>query len=84
MVMIEAMALGCPVISFTRGAAPEIVENGKTGFLVQDLNEMVQCLSKIDEIDREETRLHVERNFSARAMAENYLRVYKDLRRNPS
>ena len=84
MVMVEAMALGCPVISFARGAAPEIVIDGETGFLVKNLEEMVQCLPKIDEIDREETRLHVERNFSARAMAEKYLQVYKNVRKNAS
>ena len=58
--------------------------NGKTGFLVQNLEEMIQCLSRIDEIDHDETRLHVERNFSARAMTEKYLRVYKNVRRNIS
>ena len=84
MVMIEAMALGCPVISFARGAAPEIVENGKTGFLVQNLDEMVQALPKIDEIDREEPRLHVERNFSAKVMAEKYTQVYKKIIRSTS
>ena len=84
MVMVEAMALGCPVISFNRGAAPEIVENGKTGFLVKNLEEMVQCLPEIDEIDREETRLNVERNFSAKAMAEKYTQVYKNVKRNAS
>ena len=84
MVMVEAMALGCPVISFARGAAPEIVENGKTGFLVKNLDEMVQSLSGIDEIDREEIRLYVERNFSAQVMAEKYIRVYKKVMRNTS
>ncbi len=84
MVMVEAMALGCPVISFARGAAPEIVENGKTGFLVQNLDEMVQALPKIDEIDREEPRLHVERNFSAQVMAEKYTQVYKKIIRSTS
>jgi glycosyltransferase involved in cell wall biosynthesis len=80
MVMIEAMAQGCPVISFARGAAPEIVVHGETGFLVQDLDEMVQFISKIDEIDRETTRLHVERHFSAQVMAENYLHIYEKVR----
>jgi glycosyltransferase involved in cell wall biosynthesis len=84
MVMVEAMALGCPVISFARGAAPEIVEDGKTGFLVQDLDEMVQSLPKIDEIEREETRLYVERNFSAKVMAEKYVQVYKKVIRSAS
>jgi glycosyltransferase involved in cell wall biosynthesis len=76
MVMIEAMALGCPVISFARGAAPELVVDGETGFLVQNVDEMVQAIPRIDEIDREITRLHVERNFSAHVMAEKYTQVY--------
>ncbi len=76
-VMIEAMALGCPVISFARGAAPEIVVHGSTGFLVQHLDEMVQCIPKIDEIDREIARLHVERHFSAQVMAQNYKHIYE-------
>jgi glycosyltransferase involved in cell wall biosynthesis len=77
MVMIEAMALGCPVISFARGAAPEIVVHGQTGFLVQDIDEMVQSIPKIDEIDREMARSHVEHNFSARIMAKKYIQVYE-------
>ena len=64
MVMIEAMAVGCPVISFARGAAPEIVAHGETGFLVQNVDEMAQSIARIDEIDRETTRLHAQRNFS--------------------
>lgn len=77
MVMIEAMALGCPVISFARGAAPEIVVHGQTGFLVRDVNEMVEFMPRVDEIDRETTRAYVESNFSARIMAERYMQVYK-------
>jgi glycosyltransferase involved in cell wall biosynthesis len=79
MVMIEAMAAGCPVISFARGSAPELVIHGKTGFLVQNVDEMVQCIASVDEIDREETRLHVARHFSAQSMAEGYLHVYEKL-----
>jgi glycosyltransferase involved in cell wall biosynthesis len=77
MVMVEAMALGCPVISFARGAAPEVVADGKTGFLVQNLEEMVQSIPKIEEIDREATRLHVEGHFSTQVMAEKYTQVYE-------
>ena len=76
MVMIEAMALGCPVISFARGAAPEIIVHEKTGFLVQHVDEMVRCIARMDEIDRAATRRHVEQHFSARVMAENYVKVY--------
>jgi glycosyltransferase involved in cell wall biosynthesis len=56
MVMIEAMALGCPVISFDRGAAPEITVHGETGFLVHTAAEMVQFIPRIDQIDREALR----------------------------
>ena len=77
MVMIEAMALGCPVISFARGAAPEIIVHRKTGFLVHDVDEMVRFIPRVDEIDREKTREYVEQHFSARVMAEKYVKIYK-------
>lgn len=79
MVMIEAMAVGCPVISFARGAAPEIVLDQETGFLVQKLDEMVDALPRVDEIEREAVRQHIERNFSARVMAENYTHIYEQV-----
>jgi glycosyltransferase involved in cell wall biosynthesis len=77
MVMIEAMAVGCPVISFRRGAAPEIVVHQKSGFLVEGVDEMVQYIGRIDEIDRVAVRAHVEHHFTAHVMAEKYNRVYK-------
>jgi glycosyltransferase involved in cell wall biosynthesis len=77
MVMIEAMALGCPVISFARGAASEIVVDGETGFLVNTVDEMVSAIPYIDVIDRDTVRKHVERNFSSRVMAERYTEIYK-------
>jgi glycosyltransferase involved in cell wall biosynthesis len=77
MVMIEAMALGCPIITFARGAAPEIVVDGVTGFLVDSVDEMVHCMPRIDEIDRAEVRRHVEHHFSARVMAEKYIEIYR-------
>lgn len=76
MVMIEAMALGCPVISFARGAAPEIIAQGKSGFLVHDVSEMAHLIPRIDEIDRNATRQYVADHFSARVMAENYIKIY--------
>jgi glycosyltransferase involved in cell wall biosynthesis len=77
MVMIEAMAVGCPVISFTRGAASEIVVHRKTGFLVRDVHEMIQFIPKIGELNRATVREHVEHNFSVRVMAQKYIRLYK-------
>ncbi len=76
-VMVEAMAFGCPVISFKRGAAPEIVVHGKTGFLVQNLAEMVQYIPHINAIDRSILPTYVEEHFSARVMAQNYEKVYE-------
>jgi glycosyltransferase involved in cell wall biosynthesis len=77
MVMIEAMALGCPVIAFARGAAGELVVHKKTGFLVKDVEEMASFIPRIEHLDRAVARTHVEQNFSVRAMAEHYTRVYK-------
>lgn len=79
MVMIEAMACGCPVISFERGAAPEIVVNGENGFLVHDVAAMVQRMEHIDEIDRDSLRPYVEEYFSARVMAEKYVQLYEQV-----
>jgi glycosyltransferase involved in cell wall biosynthesis len=77
MVMIEAMALGCPVITFERGAASEVVANGESGFLVQNLDEMVERIPHIDDLDRNAVRKHVEKMFSARVMAQKYVEIYQ-------
>jgi glycosyltransferase involved in cell wall biosynthesis len=77
MVMVEAMAAGCPVIAFARGAAPELILHGQTGFLVQDVEAMVRSIARIGELDRTVVRAHAEQNFSSRAMAEKYLALYK-------
>jgi glycosyltransferase involved in cell wall biosynthesis len=79
LVMVEAMALGCPVISFNRGAAPEIIVDGETGFLVKTLDEMVEYIPRIDEIDRDALNPYVEQHFSARVMAEGYTKVYEQV-----
>jgi glycosyltransferase involved in cell wall biosynthesis len=77
MVMIESMAMGCPVISFARGAASEIITNGETGFLVDSVDEMVSAIAMIDKIDRGAVRTYIEQNFSSQAMAKNYVVIYK-------
>ncbi len=76
MVMIEAMSVGCPVITFARGSAPEIVAHGKSGFLVHDIGEMEHAIARIDELDRAVVRAYAEQHFSARAMAEKYVNIY--------
>lgn len=79
MVMVEAMAAGCPVIAFKRGSASEIVLSGETGFLVKDVNEMVECLHAVQQIDRQRVRAYVEMHFSARMMVAEYARVYQQV-----
>jgi glycosyltransferase involved in cell wall biosynthesis len=79
MVMIEAMVLGCPVISFERGAAPELIINSETGFLVHDVDEMVQAIPQLADLNRQTIRQHVEHNFSARVMAEKYMKIYQKI-----
>jgi glycosyltransferase involved in cell wall biosynthesis len=77
LVMAEAMACGTPVIAFARGAAPELVLEGETGFLVHDVDGMVRAVHRIDRIDPQRCRRHVEENFSAQRMTEGYLAVYE-------
>ena len=82
LVMIEAMACGVPVIAPARASTPEIVLDGKTGFLVDPQNmieESIRVFKKIDEIKRIECRKHVEKNFTAEKMVEEYLKIYQKL-----
>lgn len=79
LVMIEAMACGTPVIGFPRGAAPEIVEHGKTGFLVKDIDEMVKAMKKIETIKPLNCRQQVEEKFSTQRMVDDYEKVYKKI-----
>jgi glycosyltransferase involved in cell wall biosynthesis len=78
-VMIEAMALNCPVILFTRGAAPELIVDRKTGYLVKDVKEMVHAIGRIDEIDPAATRQHVQEQFLVQVMAQNYIKIYQQV-----
>ena len=76
LVMIEAMACGTPVIAYRRGSVPEVMNDGVTGAIVDGLDEAVAAVERIDRIDRAACRRHFEARFSARRMAEDYLRVY--------
>lgn len=76
---IEAMACGTPVITLRRGAAPEIIIDGKTGFVCRDLEEAILRIKQIDQIDRKDCFDHVRENFTAVKMAQEYLDVYRKL-----
>lgn len=76
LVMIEAMLCGTPVIAYARGAAPEIVDEGTTGFLVEDEDEMAAVLAQLDRFDRPGCRLRAAARFSSARMVRDYERVY--------
>jgi glycosyltransferase involved in cell wall biosynthesis len=76
MVMVEALACGTPVLAFGRGAAPEIVAPGVTGFLANDDAGLIESVKHIDELDRAACRAAVEGHFSADRMVDDYVALY--------
>ena len=78
LVMIEAMACGTPVVAFGAGAAPEVVDEGVTGFIVDDEDAAVAAVRALVRLDRREVRRRFDRRFSAMVMGRAYLDVYAD------
>ncbi|MDP2754899.1 MAG: glycosyltransferase [Nitrospirota bacterium] len=76
LVMIEAMACGTPVIAFNRGSVGEIIQDGKTGFIVETEDEMIEALREMNTIDSANCRRWVEDKFSSNKMARDYLDLY--------
>jgi glycosyltransferase involved in cell wall biosynthesis len=74
--MIEAMACGTPTIAFHRGSVPEIISNQVTGFVVDDMDSAVACVSRISEIDRRTCRRVFEQRFTDERMAVDYVSLY--------
>jgi len=79
LVMIEAMACGTPVVAFNRGAVPEVVENGRTGFIVGDEAGAAAAVARLHTLSRAAVRARFEARFTARRMAEDYLDLYRTL-----
>jgi glycosyltransferase involved in cell wall biosynthesis len=77
LVMIEAMACGAPVIAYNRGSVPEIIDQGLTGFIVEDELSAVNAVGRLADMDRRAIRKHFEKRFSARRMAEDYVEAYR-------
>jgi len=75
--VIESMACGTPVIAFNRGSMPELIEDGRNGFLVETLDESIGAVSKIKDIDRACCRRHVEEYFTIDRMVEEYMQAYE-------
>lgn len=79
LVVIEAMACGTPVIAPKIGSIPELIEDGKTGFLINSVEEAVNSLQKLNKISRQYCREHVQRKFSLKKMVNAYERLYRKI-----
>jgi glycosyltransferase involved in cell wall biosynthesis len=75
--MIEAMANGTPVIAWNRGSVPEIIEHGRTGFIVNNMEQAVKAVENIYLLSRPLIRKIFENLFTASIMAENYIDIYE-------
>ena len=81
--MIEAMACGTPVIAWSRGSVTEVIEDGVTGFIVESEADAVAAIGRARHLDRGRIRETFERRFSARRMAEAYVKSYHTLLESP-
>lgn len=79
LVMIEAMACGTPVIAYRAGSVPEVIEDGVTGFIVENEAEAAAAVRRLPLLDRSRIRAEFERRFTVERMAEDYLRIYRGL-----
>lgn len=79
LVSMEAMSCGTPVIAFRTGALPEIVEHGRTGFVVDSADEMADAIRRVDAISREECRTQAIRRFDAARMVDEYVDIYRSM-----
>jgi len=81
LVMIEAMACGTPVIAFRRGSVPEVMVDGRTGFVCDSVDEAVAAVGRLSEVPRREVRRVFEERFTAERMARDYVAIYERLLR---
>jgi glycosyltransferase involved in cell wall biosynthesis len=79
LVMIEAMVCGTPVIAFRSGSTPEVVDDGVTGFLVDDVDEAVAAVARVTKLNRDKVRARFDERFAIERVAEDYLNIYRAL-----
>mgnify|MGYP003693940643 FL=1 len=77
MVVIEAMAAGTPVLAYRRGSMPELIQNGETGYLVENEEEMVEMTHRVATLDRARCRNWVQQRFSIEQMVDGYEQLYR-------
>jgi glycosyltransferase involved in cell wall biosynthesis len=77
LVMVESLASGTPVVGFRRASVPEVVEDGRTGYVVDDLDGMVEAIGRIDQIDRRACRASAEERFTVDRMVDDIEAMYR-------
>lgn len=77
--MIEALACGTPVVAFRRGSVPEVIEDGRTGAVVESVSEAAEAVRQLSSLSRDECRRQFEERFTAPRMARDYVRVYEQI-----
>jgi glycosyltransferase involved in cell wall biosynthesis len=82
-VMIEAMACGTPVIAYSHGSVPEVMEQGRTGYVVEELDDAVEAVRRLSRLSRARCREVFEERFTAARMARDYVAVYERLVARP-
>jgi len=79
LVMIEAMACGTPIIAYDRGSVPEVMENGVTGFIVNEVEQAVEAVGRVGDLSRARCREVFEKRFTASRMASDYVNAFMRL-----
>ncbi len=81
--MAEALATATPALAFSHGAAPEIIDHGRTGYLCHDQDEMTAALARVHQISRRHCRAAAEPRFSLAWMAADHDRLYRAILEHP-
>jgi glycosyltransferase involved in cell wall biosynthesis len=83
LVQIEAMACGTPVVAWRRGSVPEVIDEGVSGFMVEDIDQAVEAVHKARSLSRQAVRDRFEKRFTIERVAHDYVRVYNSLAAEP-
>lgn len=83
LVMIESLACGTPVLAFDEGSAPELIDHGETGFICDDVDDLVRHIDKAKTLDRSSCRTSAESRFSTERMVDEHLHLYEQFVTSP-